>query len=101
MPHKHTSSTILCVLAGFTFGYENSFGFVGENAMKLKKLIEVRFKNSKTAKVEENGYSGVGNREFLKRKSRNDLLRGCALLSKLESSLHVERFLRSKNVQLV
>ena len=55
MPHKHTSSTILCVLAGFTFGCENSFGFVGENAMKLKKLIEVRFENSKTAKVEENG----------------------------------------------
>jgi hypothetical protein len=89
------------VLAGFTFGCEKSFGFVGENALKLKKTIELRFENSKTAKVGENGSNRVGNRKFLKRKSRNNLLRGCALLSKLESSLQVESFTRSENVQLV
>jgi len=74
---------------------------VGENALKLKKMIELRFENSKTAKVEENGSNWVGNREFLTRKSSNNLLRGCALLSKLESSLQVESFTRSENVQLV
>ena len=41
------------MLAGFTFGCEKSFGFVGENALKLKKTIELRFENSKTAKVGE------------------------------------------------
>ena len=91
------------MLAGFTFGCEKSFGFVGENALKLKKFktIELRFENSKTAKVGENGSIRVGNRKFLKRKSRNNLLRSCALLSKLESSLQVESFSRSENVQLV
>ena len=74
---------------------------MGENALKLKKMIELRFENSKTAKVEENGSNWVGNREFLTRKSSNNLLRGCALLSKLESSLQVESFTRSENVQLV
>ena len=49
----------------------------------------------------KNGSNRVGNRKFLKRKSRNNLLRGCALLSKLESSLQVESFTRSENVQLV
>ena len=74
---------------------------MGENALKLKKMIELRFENSKTAKIEENGSNRVGNREFLTRKSRNNLLRGCALLSKLESSLQVESFTRSENVQLL
>ena len=72
-----------------------------QNALKLKKIIELQFENSKTAKVEENGSNWVGNREFLKSKSRNNLLRGCALLLKLESSLQVESFLCSENMQLV
>ena len=42
----HTSSIILCVLAGFTSGCKKSFGFVGENVLKLKKTIELRFENS-------------------------------------------------------
>ena len=77
MPHKHTSSIILRVLAGFTFGCEKCLGFVGENTLKLEKIIEVWFENSKTAKVEENGSNWVDNREFLKQKSRNNLERLC------------------------
>ena len=72
-----------------------------KNALKLKKIIEHRFEDSKTAKVEENGSNRVDSGEFLKRKSRYNLLRGCALLSKLESSLQVGSFQRSENVQLV
>ena len=98
--NTHIQHYTLCA-CWFYLGCEKSFGFVGENALKLKKTIELRFENSKTAKVGENGSNRVGNRKFLKRKSRNNLLRGCALLSKLESSLQVESFTRSENVQLV
>ena len=102
MPHKHTHPALysVCLLV-LPLVVRKVLAVVGENALKLKKTIELRFENSKTAKVGENGSNRVGNRKFLKRKSRNNLLRGCALLSKLESSLQVESFTRSENVQLV
>ena len=100
MPHKHTHPSLYVCLLVLPL-VVRKFGFMVQNALKLKKIIELWFENSKTAKVEENGSNRVGNREFLTRKSRNNLLRGCALLSKLESSLQVESFTRSENVQLV
>ena len=100
MPHKHTHPALYSVCLLVLPLVVRKF-WLRENALKLKKMIELRFENSKTAKIEENGSNRVGNREFLTRKSRNNLLRGCALLSKLESSLQVESFTRSENVQLV
>ena len=66
-----------------------------------RKIIEVRFWKFKDCESWRNESNRVDSREFLKRKSRNNLLRGCALLSKLESSLQVESFTRSENMQLV
>ena len=43
IPHK---SILLCVVAGLPL-VVRKFWLLGENALKLKKMIEVQFKNSK------------------------------------------------------